>query len=60
MVTCQKGFCLRRAAVNRCTPDGAAAPRTTNPLPLVAGKRTASPHITSGWKDDPSEANRTK
>ncbi|MDR1958377.1 MAG: hypothetical protein LBQ54_04955 [Planctomycetaceae bacterium] len=25
-----------------------------------SGKRAASPHIASGWKDYPSEANRTK
>ncbi|MDR1959063.1 MAG: hypothetical protein LBQ54_08475 [Planctomycetaceae bacterium] len=34
--------------------------RSNDPLTLLAGKRAASPHIASGWKDAPLEANRTK
>ncbi|MDR1959840.1 MAG: hypothetical protein LBQ54_12485 [Planctomycetaceae bacterium] len=33
----------------RLIADGTAVPNN-DPLPMVAGKRTASPHIASGWK----------
>ncbi|MDR1960221.1 MAG: hypothetical protein LBQ54_14465 [Planctomycetaceae bacterium] len=46
------------AACGRCIPEGTTVPGAMNPLPLVAGKRAASPHIASGWKDDPSETDR--
>ncbi|MDR1960532.1 MAG: hypothetical protein LBQ54_16090 [Planctomycetaceae bacterium] len=39
----------------RLIADGTAIPNN-NPLPMVAGKRAASPHIASGWKDDSTEA----